>query len=167
MDRIAHVIAGRSTPGTSGRTGPVYDPATGTQTAEVDLASVEEVDSAVAAAVAAQRSWRESTLSDRAHLLFAVREGVVRHEHDLAEVITAQHGKTLPDAAGEVQRALECMANSAELFGPRHAYVALTVVAPIPAHAARFLDHLCSLLPSSSSPLDEAPSSLPEGVVPS
>jgi malonate-semialdehyde dehydrogenase (acetylating) / methylmalonate-semialdehyde dehydrogenase len=109
VDRIAHVIAGRSTPGTSGRTGPVYDPATGTVAAEVDLASVEEVDAAVAAAVEAQRSWRDSTLSERAHLLFAVREGVVRHEQELAAIVTAQHGKTLPDAAGEVQRALECI----------------------------------------------------------
>ena len=95
MDRIAHVIGGRSVPGTSGRTGTVYDPATGAVTAEVDLASVEEVDAAVAVAVDAQRSWRDSTLGERAHVLFALREAVVRHEHDLAAVITAQHGKTL------------------------------------------------------------------------
>ena len=96
-------------PGTSGRTAPVYDPATGAVTAEVDLASVEEVDAAVAVAVEAQRSWRDSTLGQRAHVLFAVREAVVRHEDDLAAVITAQHGKTLADAAGEVQRGLECI----------------------------------------------------------
>ena len=58
MDRIAHVIAGRSTPGTSGRTSPVHDPATGAITAEVDLASVEEVDAAVAAAHEAFPGWR-------------------------------------------------------------------------------------------------------------
>jgi polyphosphate kinase len=82
VDRIAHVIAGRSAPGTSGRTAPVYDPATGAVMADVDLASADEVDAAVAAAVAAQRSWRDSTLGERAHLLFAVREGVVRREAD-------------------------------------------------------------------------------------
>ena len=109
MERIAHHIAGRDTPGTSGRTGSVYDPATGAVTAEVDLASVEEVDAAVAAAVDAQRSWRDSTLGERAHVLFAMREAVVRREHDLAAIITAQHGKTLSDAAGEVQRGLECI----------------------------------------------------------
>jgi malonate-semialdehyde dehydrogenase (acetylating) / methylmalonate-semialdehyde dehydrogenase len=109
VDRIAHVIAGRSTPGTSGRTGPVHDPATGEVTAEVDLASAEEVDAAVAVAVEAQRAWRDSPLGARAHLLFAVREAVVRREADLAAVVTGQHGKTLADAAGEVQRALECI----------------------------------------------------------
>ncbi len=96
-------------PGTSGRTGNVYDPATGAVTAEVDLASVEEVDAAVAVAIEAQMSWRASTLGERAHVLFAAREAVVRREHDLAAIITAQHGKTLADAAGEVQRALECI----------------------------------------------------------
>jgi malonate-semialdehyde dehydrogenase (acetylating)/methylmalonate-semialdehyde dehydrogenase len=109
VDRIAHVIAGRPTPGTSGRTAPVFDPATGAVTAEVDLASADEVDAAVAAAREAQRSWRDSTLGERAHLLFAVREGVVRRGDELAAAITAQHGKTLADAAGEVQRALECI----------------------------------------------------------
>jgi malonate-semialdehyde dehydrogenase (acetylating)/methylmalonate-semialdehyde dehydrogenase len=109
VERIAHVIAGRSTPGTSGRRGDVHDPATGAVTAQVDLASVEEVDAAVAAAIEAQRAWRERPLGERAHVLFALREAVVRHEAELAAVITAQHGKTLADAAGEVQRGLECI----------------------------------------------------------
>ena len=109
MDRIAHVIAGRATPGTSGRTGPVHDPATGAVTAEVHLASVAEVDLAVTAAVEAQRSWRETSLAQRAQLLFQVREAVAQHGEELAAVITAQHGKTLADAAGEVQRGLECI----------------------------------------------------------
>ncbi len=109
MERISHVIAGHTTPGTSGRSSPVYDPATGQVAAEVDLASVEEVDAAVAVAVEAQRAWRDVPLGQRAHVLFAVREAVVRHEADLAALITAQHGKTLADAGGEVQRALECI----------------------------------------------------------
>jgi malonate-semialdehyde dehydrogenase (acetylating)/methylmalonate-semialdehyde dehydrogenase len=108
VERISHVIAGAVTPGTSGRTAPVHDPATGAVTAEVDLASVAEVDAAVAAAVTAQRSWRDTPLAERAHLMFAVREAIARRSDDLAAVITAQHGKTLPDAAGEVQRGLEC-----------------------------------------------------------
>jgi malonate-semialdehyde dehydrogenase (acetylating)/methylmalonate-semialdehyde dehydrogenase len=109
VDRITHVIAGQATPGTSGRTAPVHDPATGAVTAEVDLASASEVDAAVAAAVTAQRTWRDTPLGERANLLFAVREAVVRHEEELAKIITAQHGKTLADAAGEVQRGLECI----------------------------------------------------------
>jgi malonate-semialdehyde dehydrogenase (acetylating)/methylmalonate-semialdehyde dehydrogenase len=109
VERIAHVIAGRATPGTSGRTAPVHDPATGAITAEVHLASVEEVDHAVATAVDAQRSWRETSLAERAQLLFQVREAVAQRGDELAAVITAQHGKTLADAAGEVQRGLECI----------------------------------------------------------
>jgi malonate-semialdehyde dehydrogenase (acetylating)/methylmalonate-semialdehyde dehydrogenase len=109
VDRIAHVVAGRSTPGTSGRTAPVHDPSTGAVTGQVDLASVEEVDAAVAVAAAAQRSWRESPLGQRAQVLFSLREAVARREADLAAVVTAQHGKTLADAAGEVQRGLECI----------------------------------------------------------
>ncbi len=96
-------------PGTSGRTAPVHDPATGRHSADVDLASAEEVDHAVAVAEAAQRSWRDVPLARRAQVLFATREAVVRHADDLAAVITSQHGKTLADAAGEVQRGLECI----------------------------------------------------------
>ena len=96
-------------PGRSGRTAPVFDPATGAVAAEVDLASAEEVDEAVAAAVEAQRAWRDTPLARRAQVLFALREAIVRREHDLAARITAQHGKTLADALGEVQRGLECV----------------------------------------------------------
>ena len=109
MDRIEHLVGGEAVPSTSGRTAPIYDPATGQPTAEVDLASVEEVDAAVAVAVAAQRRWRDVPLARRAQIMFAIREGVVRRESELAAIITAQHGKTLADAAGEVQRGLECI----------------------------------------------------------
>jgi malonate-semialdehyde dehydrogenase (acetylating)/methylmalonate-semialdehyde dehydrogenase len=109
VERITHVVAGRATPGTSGRTGDVHDPATGTVTAQVDLASTEEVDAAVAVAVDAQRTWRDSPLGERAHVLFSLRELVLRRADDLAALVTAQHGKTLADAGGEVQRALECI----------------------------------------------------------
>jgi malonate-semialdehyde dehydrogenase (acetylating)/methylmalonate-semialdehyde dehydrogenase len=87
----------------------VYDPATGRTAAEVDLASVEEVDHAVAVARDAQRAWRDVPLARRVQVLFTLRELVVAREDDLAAIITAQHGKTLADAAGEVQRGLECI----------------------------------------------------------
>jgi malonate-semialdehyde dehydrogenase (acetylating)/methylmalonate-semialdehyde dehydrogenase len=87
----------------------VFDPATGHRTAAVDLASIEEVDHAVAVAVDAQRAWRDVPLARRVQVLFALRETVARNEDRLAAVITAQHGKTLADAAGEVQRGLECI----------------------------------------------------------
>jgi malonate-semialdehyde dehydrogenase (acetylating)/methylmalonate-semialdehyde dehydrogenase len=87
----------------------VHDPATGHRTAEVDLASVAEVDDAVAVAVDAQRAWRDTPLARRVQVLFAAREAVAARADDLASTITAQHGKTLADAAGEVLRGLECI----------------------------------------------------------
>ncbi|RPI07780.1 MAG: CoA-acylating methylmalonate-semialdehyde dehydrogenase [Actinobacteria bacterium] len=107
MKRIPHWIGGKVTPGTSGRTGPVYDPATGAQTGEVDLASVEEVDAAVEEATGAFHAWRSASLSQRTEVLFRFRELVDRHRADLAAAITAEHGKVLSDAGGEVARALE------------------------------------------------------------
>jgi malonate-semialdehyde dehydrogenase (acetylating)/methylmalonate-semialdehyde dehydrogenase len=104
---IPHWLDGRETPGSSGRTAPVHNPATGEQTGTVDLASAAEVDAAVASAAAAAREWRHASLSKRAAVLFAFRELVHRHADELAAVITAEHGKVLSDAAGEVARGLE------------------------------------------------------------
>src|SRR6185369_14894983 len=106
-DRISHWINGASVVGTSGRFGPVYNPATGEQTGEVDFASAAEVDAAVASAATAAASWREASLSSRAAILFAFRELLHAHAGELAAVITAEHGKVLADAAGEVGRGLE------------------------------------------------------------
>ena len=107
MDTIAHWIDGRSVPGTSGRVGPVYDPARGVQTAEVALATTAEVDAAVAVAVDASRAWGTSSLSRRATALFRLRELIDAHRDDLAAAITREHGKVLTDALGEVARGLE------------------------------------------------------------
>lgn len=74
MKRISHGVEGRVVPGPSGRVGPVFDPATGQQVAEVELASVAEVDAAVASAAAAARGWPEASLSRRAEVLFRFRE---------------------------------------------------------------------------------------------
>jgi malonate-semialdehyde dehydrogenase (acetylating)/methylmalonate-semialdehyde dehydrogenase len=105
--RIPHWIDGRRTDGTSGRTGPVYNPATGLQTGEVDLASRDEVDRAVAGAKAAAKEWRTSSLSTRAAILFAFRELLHDRADELAKIITAEHGKVLNDAHGEIARGLE------------------------------------------------------------
>jgi malonate-semialdehyde dehydrogenase (acetylating) / methylmalonate-semialdehyde dehydrogenase len=104
---IAHWIGGRSVAGTSGRTGPVYNPATGEQTGEVDLASVEEVDAAVAAAKEAFESWRRVSLAKRAELMFNIRELVHERREGAARILTSEHGKVLSDALGEVTRGLE------------------------------------------------------------
>jgi malonate-semialdehyde dehydrogenase (acetylating)/methylmalonate-semialdehyde dehydrogenase len=104
---IHHWIGGRSVPGTSGRSGPVYNPATGEETGAVDFATVEEVDAAVAAAKEAFESWRKVSLSKRLDLLFKIRHLVYEHREDIARFLTAEHGKVLSDALGEVQRGLE------------------------------------------------------------
>ncbi|MHA3702014.1 CoA-acylating methylmalonate-semialdehyde dehydrogenase [Jatrophihabitans sp. YIM 134969] len=105
--RVNHWIDGRNHEGGSGRTAPVYDPATGEHTKDVDLASTAEVDAAVATAKAAAAEWRHSSLSRRSAVLFAFRELLHQHTDDLAAVITAEHGKVLGDAGGELARALE------------------------------------------------------------
>ena len=104
---IGHWIDGESVRGDSGRKGPVYNPATGEQAGEVDLASVEEVDRAVAAAKAAFPEWRKWSLSKRADLMFRIYQLVDEHREDLARLLTAEHGKVLSDAMGEVQRGIE------------------------------------------------------------
>jgi malonate-semialdehyde dehydrogenase (acetylating)/methylmalonate-semialdehyde dehydrogenase len=105
--RINHWIDGRESTGTSGRTAPVFNPATGLQSGEVDLASAAEVDAAVDQASAAARQWRQSSLSRRSAVLFAFRELLSSRSDELASIITAEHGKVLSDAAGEIARGLE------------------------------------------------------------
>jgi malonate-semialdehyde dehydrogenase (acetylating)/methylmalonate-semialdehyde dehydrogenase len=105
--RITHWIDGARVEGASGRTGPVFNPATGEQTGEVDLASKAEVDRAVASAVTAAHEWRHASLSRRAAVLFAFRELLHAHADELGAIVTAEHGKVIADAAGEVARGLE------------------------------------------------------------
>ncbi len=107
MHRIGHVIAGKPA-GNFKRTGQVFNPASGKQTGEVALASAAEVDEAIQAARDAAGEWRSSSLAKRATVLFRFRELVAEHRDELAATITAEHGKVLIDAAGEVARGLEC-----------------------------------------------------------
>jgi malonate-semialdehyde dehydrogenase (acetylating)/methylmalonate-semialdehyde dehydrogenase len=107
MRAINHWIGGRAVAGASGRRGPVWNPATGEQQAEVDLASEEEVDAAVAVAKDAFGSWRSASLSRRTEVLFHLRELVDANRKEIASILTAEHGKVLNDALGEVARGLE------------------------------------------------------------
>jgi malonate-semialdehyde dehydrogenase (acetylating) / methylmalonate-semialdehyde dehydrogenase len=105
--RISHWIDGQRVEGESGRSGPVYNPALGAQTGEVDFASSEEIDRAVQAARRAFESWRSISLSRRTELFFRIRKLVDEHREDIAKILTAEHGKVLSDAKGEVARGLE------------------------------------------------------------
>jgi malonate-semialdehyde dehydrogenase (acetylating) / methylmalonate-semialdehyde dehydrogenase len=104
---ITHWIGGKPTPGSTDRTSPVWNPATGQQQAEVALASVEDVDNAVRTAKAAFERWGQSSLSQRTKILFKFRELVNANVQKLAEAISDEHGKVISDARGEVQRGLE------------------------------------------------------------
>jgi malonate-semialdehyde dehydrogenase (acetylating)/methylmalonate-semialdehyde dehydrogenase len=104
---INHWIDGKPWDQKPGRTGTVYDPATGVAQDEVALASEAEVDAAVVAAKAAFPAWRETAVTRRQNVMFAYRELVVAHREDIAKILTREHGKTVPDAIGEVQRGLE------------------------------------------------------------
>jgi malonate-semialdehyde dehydrogenase (acetylating)/methylmalonate-semialdehyde dehydrogenase len=107
LARINHWIDGRLVPGESGRSGPVYNPATGDVAAEVDFASVEEIDAAVAAAKAVFPAWRATSISRRAELFFRIRQILDEHRDDIAKILTREHGKVHSDALGEVARGLE------------------------------------------------------------
>jgi malonate-semialdehyde dehydrogenase (acetylating) / methylmalonate-semialdehyde dehydrogenase len=104
---IPHFIGGQVRAGHGGRAGDVFDPATGAVTGRVALASAAEVDSAVAAAQRAFRPWAETSPLRRARVMFRFRELVERDLDRLAAIVTAEHGKVLSDARGEVQRGLE------------------------------------------------------------
>ena len=106
-ERVNHWIGGRRVAGTSGRTGPVYNPATGEVAREVDFASVEEVDAAVRTAREAFPAWRATSLSRRTEIMFRIRNLVDEHRRDIAAFLTAEHGKVSTDALGEVARGLE------------------------------------------------------------
>jgi malonate-semialdehyde dehydrogenase (acetylating)/methylmalonate-semialdehyde dehydrogenase len=107
VTRISHWIGGRSVAGESGRSSPVYNPATGKQTGAVDLATEGEVDQAVQAAKQAFETWRAFSLAKRAELFFNIRELLHERREEVAKILTAEHGKVLSDALGEVTRGLE------------------------------------------------------------
>ncbi|MGA8595319.1 MAG: CoA-acylating methylmalonate-semialdehyde dehydrogenase [Bryobacteraceae bacterium] len=107
LKTVTHWIGGKAAASDSGRSGMVWNPATGEQRAKVDFASKEDVDRAVAAAKAAFPGWRAAPLSRRAEAMFRLHHLVDIHRAAIAELLTLEHGKTLADAMGEVARGLE------------------------------------------------------------
>jgi malonate-semialdehyde dehydrogenase (acetylating)/methylmalonate-semialdehyde dehydrogenase len=104
---VEHWISGAPTAGTGDRAADVYDPATGKRTKTVALASPGDVDAAVGAAKAAFPKWRDTSLARRTTILFKFRELLNERKGELAEIITAEHGKVVSDALGEVSRGQE------------------------------------------------------------
>ena len=101
MNRIGSSLDG------AGPDRPGVRPGIGEQTAEVVLASAADVDAAVAASRSAWEEWRDTSLTQRARILFSFRELADRHRDDLARLITSEHGKVTEDARGEVARGIE------------------------------------------------------------
>ena len=104
---IQHFIDGKSHGSTSGRSSDVFNPATGEVQHQVALASIAEVDVAVASAKRALETWKNVSLAARTRIMFAFRELVNTHKDEIAHLLTLEHGKVLSDAQGEVQRGLE------------------------------------------------------------
>ena len=107
ITQIGHFINGQAVAGTSGNTGVVNNPATGQQTGSVALASVGEVDIAVAAAKNAFETWGKSSISNRTKLMFKLRNLVDENADALAAAVSSEHGKVHSDALGEVARGID------------------------------------------------------------
>jgi len=107
MEQITHYVNGKRVEGESGRYTDVYNPATGEVQAQCPLASKSEVDAIIAKAQAAQPAWAAVNPQRRARVMMKFVDLLNRDMDKLAEVLSREHGKTLPDAAGDVQRGLE------------------------------------------------------------
>ena len=107
MTTIAHWLDGKPFAGTSDRTAPVTNPATGEVTGQVALATVEDARAVIDSAAAAFPAWRDTSLAKRTAVLFTFRELLNAKKGELAEIITAEHGKVLSDALGEISRGQE------------------------------------------------------------
>ena len=107
MRKITHLIDAKNSESTSGNAGPVFNPATGEQTGEVDLASIEEVDVAVESSRKAFQEWRNVSIARRVKLLHDFRNLVIQNETEIASRLTQEHGKVADDARGEVARGIE------------------------------------------------------------
>lgn len=107
MREIGHFVGGKTVKGSSGRTGDVFDPNTGEVQAKVALASKAEVEKAIANAEAAQPAWAATNPQRRARVMFKFLELIAKENDSLAKLLSSEHGKTVPDAKGDIQRGVE------------------------------------------------------------
>ena len=107
MEEIKHYIGGKLVSGTSGRSADVYNPATGEVQAQVPLASGEELNAAIAVAKEAQVGWAAQNPQKRGRVMMEFVRLLHRDMDKLAEALSREHGKTIPDAKGDVIRGLE------------------------------------------------------------
>jgi len=107
MTKVMHFINGKLTANSSDRSGNVFDPALGKVIREVSLAEISDAQAAITAASTAFPAWRDTSLTKRQQIMFNFREILNAKKEELAAIVTEEHGKTLPDALGEVTRGLE------------------------------------------------------------
>ena len=107
LKRIGHWVNGAELHGNSGRSSKVYNPATGEHTADLALASLEEIDAVIAASKAAFPAWRSTPLGRRSEIMFKFRELLDASRTELAQIISFEHGKVPSDAMGEIARGIE------------------------------------------------------------
>ena len=107
MPTVSHFLLNKPWRGASTRTGDIYNPATGSATGQVALASKADVDEVVDVAAAALPAWAATPPAKRAMVMFEFRDLLRKHTNELAELLSAEHGKTIPDANGEIARGIE------------------------------------------------------------
>ncbi|MFM1844769.1 MAG: hypothetical protein RI917_87, partial [Actinomycetota bacterium] len=107
MNTVPHFIGGVEVNSQSGRTAPVFDPALGKETKQVALANQDEINLAISTAKKAFPAWRDMSLARRQQIIFNFRELLNAKKSELAAIITAEHGKVLSDALGEITRGQE------------------------------------------------------------
>ena len=146
--QISHYINGKSVAGSSGRQSDVFNPATGQVQATVDLASETEVDKAVKSAAAAYESWQDSSLAARTAVMFAFREILAQRSQQLAEAVSAEHGKVVSDAAGEVARAQDNVEYACGIAQHLQGSLNQQVSAGVDVHTVRYpLGVICGITP--------------------
>ncbi len=104
---LCHYIDGKKVEGKSGRMGDIFNPATGDVTAQLPLAMADEVRAVIRSSAAALPGWAATPPARRTQVLFKFRELLIEHTDELAELLSAEHGKTIPDAKGELDRGIE------------------------------------------------------------
>ena len=133
---ITHWIAGAETPG-QGSTQPILNPATGAQVGTLQLGDAATVDRAVEVALAAQREWAQVSLAKRTQILYRMRQLMVEHTEEIAQVISREHGKTINDAKGEIARGLETLEFATSITQELKGFFSENVSTGVDAHTMR------------------------------
>ncbi len=107
MRQVGHFIGGKHVAGTSGRSADIYQPMDGTVIGKVALASAAELRAAVENAAEAQPKWAAVNPQRRARVLMKFLDLIAQNNDELAELLAREHGKTIPDAKGDIQRGVE------------------------------------------------------------